>query len=102
MGKVLGREAVAFRSTQQRQALMSIANTNGRNPFVVVLPTEGGKSILFMVPASLDDPGVTIVVVPFRELLDDLLAKAQAAGIDSVEWKNGNTQPAALVFVNAV
>ena len=37
----------------------------GLTPLVVVLPTGGGKSLLFMVPAHLDNTGVTIVVVPY-------------------------------------
>ena len=51
--------------------------------------------------ACLPDPGVTVVVVPYRALLNRLLATAQAAGIDSFEWKHGEVNPAALVFVSA-
>jgi superfamily II DNA helicase RecQ len=32
---------------------------------VVVLLIGGGKSLLFMVPVYLEDPGITIVVIPF-------------------------------------
>lgn len=53
---------------------------------VVVLPTGGGKSLLFMVPACLPDPGVTIVVVPFLALLNDLSDCLEKAGIDHIEW----------------
>ena len=101
MSRILRTDEVTFRSSQQQEALMSIVNTNGRTPLVVVLPTGGGKSLLFMVPASLEDAGITVVVVPFRALLDNLLQKAQAAGIDSVEWKSGSTPRAALVLVSA-
>ena len=41
--------------------------------------------MLFIVPACLDDPGVIVVVVPFRALLENLLVKARARGIDSIE-----------------
>jgi superfamily II DNA helicase RecQ len=44
-----------------------------------------GKSLLFTTPACLDNTGVTIVVVPFRALINDLVDKAKKAGIDSVE-----------------
>ncbi len=54
-----------------------------------------------MAPACLRDPGVTAVVVPYRALLDNLLSKAKAAGIDCFEWKKGEVNPAALVFVSA-
>jgi superfamily II DNA helicase RecQ len=68
---------------------------------VVVIPTSGGKSLLFTAPACLDNTGVTIVVVPFRTLINDLVDKAKKAGIDSVEWRPGEVNPATLVFVNA-
>ena len=61
---------------------------------VVVMPTGGGKSLLFTAPACLDSTGVTIVVVPFRALINDLVEKAKKAGIDSVEWRPGEVNPA--------
>lgn len=101
MAKVLGQDTVEFRSEHQRESLLSVANNTGQTPLVVVLPTGGGKSMLFMVPACLEDPGVTVVVVPFRALLDNLLAKARERGIDSIEWRSGATRRATLVFVSA-
>ncbi|KAF2158359.1 hypothetical protein M409DRAFT_61729, partial [Zasmidium cellare ATCC 36951] len=41
------------------------------------------------------------VVVPFRALLENLLAKARARGIDSIEWRSAATRRATLVFVSA-
>ena len=52
---------------------MSIVNTDSRTPLMVVLPIGGGKSLLFIVLASLADARSTVVVVPFRILLDNLL-----------------------------
>jgi superfamily II DNA helicase RecQ len=49
------------------------------------MPTSSRKSLLFTAPACLDQTGVTIVVVPFRALINDLVDKAKRAGIDSVE-----------------
>jgi hypothetical protein len=39
-----------------------------QTPLVIVLPTGGGKSLLFTLPACIEGPGVTVVVVPFRAL----------------------------------
>ena len=45
--------------------------------------------MLFTAPAYLDNPGVTIVVVPYRALLDNLLATAKKAKIDYIEYRPG-------------
>ena len=65
------------------------------------MPTGGGKSLLFTAPACLDRIGTTIVVVPFRALINDLVEKAKKTGIDSVEWRPGEVNPATIVFVSA-
>ena len=67
----------------------------------MVLPTGRGKSLLFTAPAYLDNPGVIIVVVPYRALLDNLLVTAKKAKIDYIEYRPGEQNPAALVFISA-
>ena len=54
---------------------------------ITVLPTGGGKSILFMLPALMDDANtsfglISIVIVPFVALTEDLIARAREFGID--------------------
>lgn len=93
---------VSFRSEEQKQALEAIVSCPHQStPLVVVLPIGGGKSLLFMAPACLSNPGVTIVVVPFRALINNLVETAKRAGIDSMEWRPGESNPASLVFVSA-
>jgi superfamily II DNA or RNA helicase len=101
MRKALRREDLSFRSEAQEVALHTIISGEQATPLVVVLPTAGGKSLLFIAPACLDDPGVTIVVVPYRALLDNLVATAKKAKIDYIEYRPGERNPAALVFVSA-
>ena len=51
--------------------------------FIVVLPTGAGKSVLFLLPAvPAIDAGVSVVVVPFVALTQDLVRRARAAGLD--------------------
>jgi superfamily II DNA helicase RecQ len=100
MRKALRCSEVSFRSDEQKEALQIIVSGEQTTPLVVVLPTGGGKSLLFTAPACLDDPGVTIVVVPYRALLDNLLAIAKKAKIDCMEYRPGEQNPAALVFVS--
>ena len=94
-------EDFSFRSKEQEQALWTVMWDEQQTPLVVVLPTGGGKSLLFMAPACLDEPGVTIVVVPYRALINNLVTTAKKCGIDCIEWRHGEVNPAALVFVSA-
>jgi hypothetical protein len=66
-----------------------------------VLPTGGGKSLLFSVPAGMDNTGMTVVVVPYRALIKDLVDRMQKRGIDCIEWKHGESSLAAFVVVSA-
>jgi superfamily II DNA helicase RecQ len=99
MQQVLGCAEVSFRSMEQERALHAV--TAGQTPLVVVLPTGGGKSLLFMVPACSDEPGVTVVVVPYRALVEDLVGRLKRARVDCLEWKPGEVNPAAVVVVSA-
>jgi superfamily II DNA helicase RecQ len=101
MRRALRCDDVSFRSEEQGEALRTIVSGEQATPLIVVLPTGGGKSLLFMAPACLDDPGVTIVVVPYRALLDNLVETAKKARIDCIEYRPGEQNPAALVFVSA-
>ena len=47
------------------QELVLHAVVDGQTPLVVVLPTGEGKSLLFSVPACIDNAGVTVIVVPY-------------------------------------
>jgi superfamily II DNA helicase RecQ len=99
--KVLGCEDVAFRSKEQREALRVIVSSEQRTPLVVVLPIGGGKSLLFIAPAYLDNPSVMIVVVLYRTLVNNLVMIARTARIDCIEYKPGEQNPVVLVFVSA-
>ena len=61
------------------------AVVKGQTPLIVVLPTGGSKSLLFIVPAYLDRVRVTIVVVPFRALINDLMKQITDSSIDCEE-----------------
>ncbi len=66
----------AFRSGQLRAVRAALA---GRCA-LVVLPTGGGKSLCFQVPALVLD-GVTLVVSPLISLMQDQVDAARARGI---------------------
>ncbi|CAN9451668.1 unnamed protein product [Alternaria alternata] len=50
----------------------------------------------------MDDAGVTVVVeVPYRALIEDVVDRMQKCGIDCMEWKHGESSPAAVEVVSA-
>ncbi|EOA84448.1 uncharacterized protein SETTUDRAFT_57081, partial [Exserohilum turcica Et28A] len=97
--QVLGKQDVGFRSIEQEQALYAVLDK--QTPLVVVLPTGGGKSLLFTLPACIEESGVTVVVVPYRALIEDLVVQVSSYGVDCIEWKHGENNPASVVFVSA-
>jgi superfamily II DNA helicase RecQ len=64
-----------------------------------VMPTGGGKSMLFMLPAWVSG-GLTVVVVPLIALRQDLQKRCAVAGISCVEWESRRPpDEAAIVLV---
>ncbi|KAH8723307.1 hypothetical protein GQ44DRAFT_569750, partial [Phaeosphaeriaceae sp. PMI808] len=97
--QVLGKQDVGFRSAEQERALYAVLDNY--TPLVVVLPTGGGKSLLFTLPACIEETGVTVVVVPYRALIEDLVKRIRNCGVECVEWKRGENNPASVVVVSA-
>ncbi|KAF4617822.1 hypothetical protein D9613_006450 [Agrocybe pediades] len=94
-----------FKSPEQERAVQ-LALSRQIN-FVAVLPTGGGKSLLFTLPPLIERPQNqaplrTIVVVPSRALLTDHLNRAKSIGIPAVQWTSTSRPPAAenqIIFV---
>lgn len=87
-----------FRSKgQQKMVEMAFAGTQN---FVGVLPTGGGKSLVFLLPAfaaTVDTPehGLvekTLVIIPNKSLMDDTLRKAIKAGVSCNQWTVGMSE----------
>lgn len=64
-----------FSSYKGRQAHAVTSIINGKNCFIN-MPTEGGKSLLYMLPA-ISQPGMTMVVVPILTLISDQMENCQ-------------------------
>jgi superfamily II DNA helicase RecQ len=97
--QVLGKQDVSFRSMEQEQALYAVLDK--QTPLIVVLPTSRGKSLLFTLPACIEEVGVTVVVVPYRALIEDLVGQIRDCSVDCIEWKHGESNPASVVVVSA-
>ena len=82
--KLVGEQA-EFRSIQ-KPALQAIMQQ--KSPVVCIMGTGAGKSILFMLPAIMQDTGTSIVVVPFVALMEDLVTRAVAMGVDCIRFRS--------------
>ena len=72
-----------FRSKEQRFGLRVVLE--GESPLVVILPTGGGKSLLFMLPAWLEGARTTIVVSPFVALANDTERRCKEVGVECIQ-----------------
>ena len=60
---------------------------HGDEAFVLaIMPTGGGKSLLFMLPAAASRDGVTVVIVPMVALRQDMCERSNEMGIPCAEW----------------
>ncbi|KAJ4220866.1 hypothetical protein NW757_014483 [Fusarium falciforme] len=96
---VLRDNAAQFRSPKQEKAVRLAAAK--QSPLVAVLPTGGGKSLVFMVPAMLAGAGVTIVVAPFAELKRQLVTRCVDAGLDCKSWPEARETWPRVTLVSA-
>lgn len=87
----------AFRGSQ-REAVETIMA--GRD-LVMVLPTGGGKSLCYQLPAVLLS-GVTVVVSPLLALMHDQVRALQAMGIGAAMLSSMQDAPAAEAIVRAL
>ncbi|VTT56146.1 unnamed protein product [Fusarium fujikuroi] len=94
--RMLG-EDTGWKSPQQRDSIYRIMglenNRTQSEQLIVVLPTGRGKSIFFMLPAFIEDKRgkggpVSIIVVPFVSLIQDLMSRAGKLGINCIKWKS--------------
>ncbi|KPA35170.1 recq family helicase, partial [Fusarium langsethiae] len=105
--KLLGPKAT-WRSDKQAESMRSIMALKADQTAINVLPTGAGKSILFMLPAVMQDTGTSIVVVPFVALMDDLVTRATDMGVDCIRYRSsmssgreGMPRAARLIVVSA-
>ncbi len=68
----------------QRAAITAVVQ--GESPLLIIMPTGGGKSLIFLLPVKAMNDGTTIVVVPLIALRQDLQRKCEGWGIHCVEW----------------
>ena len=77
----------AFRPGQSEIVAAVAAGQNA----LAIMPTGGGKSLCFQLPALLRD-GVTVVISPLIALMRDQVRALRAAGVEAGALTSGNTE----------
>lgn len=92
--KLYGNREAGWKSAEQEQALIAIMSWTEQ--VVAILPTGAGNSLLFMLPCTLPDAGITVLVVPLVSLHGDMLRRVRELSIDHLEWRPGESREAAV------
>ncbi|UPX20280.1 uncharacterized protein EKO05_0010517 [Ascochyta rabiei] len=81
--RLAGRPDAEYRGKQE-ESLKAVMQRRLR--VLVVMATGTGKSMLFMLPASVSPGGVSVVVAPLNALRDDLQDRCDQLGIPCAKW----------------
>lgn len=77
------KERFGFESFRPGQRELITRAMNDES-FIAVLPTSAGKSLIYQLPAALDEKGITIVISPLIALMRDQLEKLDSFGIPAL------------------
>lgn len=88
--KTLLNDVFGFNNFRPGQGEIINAVASGEN-VLAIMPTGGGKSLCFQLPALLND-GLTVVISPLIALMRDQVRGLQAAGVAAGAITSGNTQ----------
>ena len=88
--QTLLRDVFGFDAFRPGQEDVVEAVVEGHN-VLAIMPTGGGKSLCFQIPALLRE-GVTLVVSPLIALMRDQVRGLQAAGVAAGALTSGHTQ----------
>ena len=93
-----GRESAVFHGLQQEILEDVVA---GESRILAIMPTGGGNSILFQLPAWIGGyGGTTVVLVPLVSLRHDMRRRCLEVGLSCVEWESARqADEAAIVLV---
>ena len=88
--KTLLRDVFGFKKFRPGQREINDAVACGEN-VLAIMPTGGGKSLCFQLPALLND-GLTVVISPLIALMRDQVRGLQAVGVAAGAITSGNTE----------
>lgn len=88
--RVLLRRFYGYKDFRPRQWEAIEAALNGRDT-LVIMPTGGGKSMCFQMPALMAESGLTIVISPLIALMNDQVSALVANGIPAATLNSNQT-----------
>ena len=94
----LKKPLIGFLSQQQGDVIK--AAVDEISDLIVVLPTGGGKTLVFQISCLLEPSKSHIVVSPLDALLQMTVCKCQDQGIDAIQWKPGTVAMKTIIFVS--
>ncbi|KZP18977.1 P-loop containing nucleoside triphosphate hydrolase protein, partial [Athelia psychrophila] len=77
-----------WRSSAQRALLVETLDM--RSDVLAILPTNGGKSMAYIVP-SIVEGGYTAAVIPLKSLMADTERKLRDMGVDFEKYRKGQS-----------
>lgn len=82
--KFLKDDHARFKSEHQAKSVQ--LTLKREHDLLVILPTGGGKSLVFQLPVFMERKMVTVVIIPFVALLEEMKEKCEKLGLDAQIW----------------
>lgn len=99
--RILGVPDLHLRIPGQRDGMLAVMGPRPAEQVVIVIGTGSGKSLIFMVGASVADARTTILVLPMVALRVDMLRRFHQVGIRPSIWPANTKESASVVIVSA-
>ena len=87
-----------FKSKEQYQAITHCMY--GKKDLFLTLPTGGGKSLVYLLPALSRPDQIQLVIVPLQSLIRDIMLVAQHYQLSCTQFSNDTQKPTSLVIVH--
>ena len=69
------KDDARFKSKEQAEAIQVVLKR--KEDVLVILPTGGGKTLIFQLMAFLEKDMMTVVILPFVALLEEMLERCR-------------------------
>ena len=92
--ELLKNSNARFKSTEQAIAVRCIIKR--QRDCLVILPTGGGKSLVFQLPVYMEKTLTTVVIIPFVALIEEMLERCQGLELNCQEWKKVENKEAEI------